>query len=149
MATVSSDKVGSGVQPRTPHSGVVSVTESYSVPASGDGTAAGDVIQMVKIPKGATVLEVILTSEDLDTDASPTVVLDVGDGDDADRYIDGSDIGQAGGVARLGSGVAAATTDGLIHTYDAEDTIDVTVATAGTTKAAGVITLTVLYTLED
>lgn len=149
MATVSSSKVADTVPTRTPHNGVVAVKATYAVPASGDGTAADDIIQMVKVPKGATILDVTLTSEDLDSNGTPTIVLDVGDGDDPDRFIDGSNVAQAGGVARLGSGVAAAATDGLFYTYTAEDTIDVKVVTAAATKAAGNITLAVLYTMED
>lgn len=149
MATVQSTKVASGVQQREPHSGVVAVFATYAVPATGDGSAAGDFIEMVKIPKGATVLEVILASEDLDTNGTPTITLDVGDGDDVDRYIDGSTIGQTGGVARLGSGVAAAAVDGCRYTYTADDTIDVKIVDVAATKAAGNIQLTVLYTMED
>lgn len=149
MATVTSDKVDAGIPAREPHSGVCSVKASFTVPTTGDGSAANDVIQMVKVPDGATVLEVIFTSEDLDTNATPTIVFDVGDGGDADRYIDGTTIGQTGGVIRLGSGVAAATADALFHTYTADDTIDVTVTAAAATAAEGVITLTVLYTMED
>lgn len=148
MATVTSSAVASTVQARAAHAGLNYAYATYAVPASGDGTAANDVIQMVKVPAGARVLDVILTSEDLDTNASPTTVFDVGDGDDPDRYIDGTTIGQGGGVVRIGQSVAAGATDGLFYRYTTEDTIDITVAAAGSTKAAGNVTLCVLYSTD-
>lgn len=149
MATVQSSKVAETVQTRTPHNGVFALKATYAHPTSGDGSAAGDVIQMVKVARGTTVLDVILTCEDLDSNGSPTISLDVGDGGDADRYIDGSNIGTTGGVHRIGQGVAAATADGLFYTYTEDDTIDVTIAAAAATKVAGNITLVVLCTMED
>lgn len=150
MATVSSTKVASTVPAREPHSGVVAVKATYTHPATGDGSAAGDIIQMVKVPKGAMILDLALSAEDLDTNGSPTITLDVGDGGDVDRFIDGATIGQTGGIVRLGQGVAAAAVDGAHgYVYTEDDTIDVKVVDAAATKAAGTITLTVLYTLED
>lgn len=147
MATVQSSKVAATVPEREPHSGVFALKGVFAHPTSGDGSAAGDIIQMVKVAKGTTVLEVILTAEDLDT--GTTIELDVGDGGDVDRYIDGSTIGQAGGVARSGAGVAAAVADGIFYTYTEDDTIDVKVVAAATGKTAGNITLVVLCTMED
>lgn len=148
MATVVADKAAATVTEREVHAGVTSVVSSWTVPATGDGTAAGDVIQMVKVPKGAVILTVDLACTDLDT-GGPTGSMDVGDGGDVDRFIDGTTIMQAGGIARLGSGVAAADIDGALgYTYTADDTIDVLVVAAATTKAAGVLVLAVTYALE-
>ena len=55
-----------------------------------------DVYEMVQVFAGETVHDIKITSSDLDTGTE--LVLDVGDGTDTDRYIDGSTIGQAGGV---------------------------------------------------
>lgn len=148
MATVVADKAAATVTERAIHAGVTSVVSTWTVPATGDGTAAGDVIQMVKVPKGAVILSVDLACTDLDT-GGPTGSMDVGDGDDVDRFIDGTTIMQAGGIARLGSGVVAADIDGALgYTYPADDTIDVLVVAAATTKAAGVLVLAVTYALE-
>lgn len=148
MATVQSDKVSASIPARdAPESGVISVTGSFTIPATGDGTAAGDVIQMVKVPKGAAILEIIVAHTDVDTDAAVTHRIDVGDGGDVDRFIDGSSVGNTGGIARLGDGVAAAVVDnahGYVYTED--DTIDILVVAASTAKAAGVVKLTALYT---
>lgn len=150
MATVVNAKAAAGIQRREPHSGVVAVKAVFAHPTTGDGTAAGDIIEMVKVPKGAMILDMALSSEDIDTNATPTVTLDVGDGGDVDRFIDGTTIGQAGGIVRLGSGVVAAAIDGAHgFVYTDDDTIDIKVVDAAATKAAGNITLTVLYTMED
>lgn len=149
MATVTANKAAASVQPREPHSGLFVVTSEYTVPATGDGTAAGDVIQMLKVAKGTKIIDVILTCTDLET-GGPTGSMDVGDGGDVDRFIDGTTIMQTGGIARLGSGVAADVIDnahGYVYTVD--DTIDVLVVAAATTKAAGVLTLSVVATMED
>jgi len=140
MATLTTSKVAAGVQARSIENGVVSVTATYTLTAA---LAAADVIQMVKVPSGATVLNVILSCTDLDTNGSPAIVLDVGDGDDTDRFIDGATVGQAGGVATLNAHV------GHGYAYTADDTIDVTVATGpGTGATSGTVRLTVLYTMD-
>lgn len=142
MATLTAAAVASTVQPKETHQHVIAVHSTYELTAA---LAGADVIQMVKVPKGAQILEIQLATDDLDTGAA--LVLDVGDGGDPDRFIDGSTIGQTGGSARLGSGVAAATAAGSFgYTYTTEDTIDVTVATApGTGATEGTVALTVLY----
>lgn len=148
MATTASSKVASTVPEREPHSGVFALKATFAHPTSGDGSAAGDIIQMVKVAKGTMILDMALSAEDLDT--GTTIEFDVGDGDDVDRFIDGTTIGQAGGIVRLGSGVAAAAIDGAHgYVYPADDTIDVKVVAAATGKTAGTITLTVLCTMED
>lgn len=117
--------------------GVVGIRRGeYAVTAA---LAANDVIQLVNIFKGETVLGVILESPDLDTGGSPAIILDVGHGGDADSIIDGSTIGQTGGTQNsFNSNVAPIT-------FSADDTIDVTVATSPTTGAtSGVIKMTVL-----
>ena len=140
MATYTSSKVASGVQPRSN----IELTEVHATYTVSTALALNDVIQMVKIPANATIIGLTLSCGDLDTDGSPAIVLDVGDGSDTDRFIDGSTIGQAGGVERIN---AAA---GHNYTYSAEDTIDVLVQVGPATGATAVdIDLTVLYTLAQ
>lgn len=105
-----------------------------------------DVIQMVKIPAGATVTHVALATDDLDT--GTTIVLDVGDGDNDDAYILGSTIGQAGGYAEWGTGIVGAFPCAMFKTYTADDTIDVHVDTAPTGGGTGTIVLKVCYTFN-
>lgn len=145
-STFQSDAVDAGIPPRDDTGvGVVSKTAHYTVAAA---LVVNDVIQMVTVPANATILEIILAATDLDTDGTPAIVLDVGDGDDTDRFIDGSTIGQGGGVDRLGTGVVGGVA-AVGYTYAAEDTIDVKVAVAPDAGATGTIDLTVLYTMDD
>ena len=117
--------------------GVTSVTKTYAVLAA---LVINDVIQMIKVPAGAVILDMILEADDLDDGTA--IVLDVGDGSDTGRFIDGSTIAQAGGMGRMDQA------GGVGYEYSAEDTIDVLVETAPTTGTTGNITLSVIYTLD-
>lgn len=156
MATYVAPKAGAGVQPHDFKPGSNWITSTFTLADAIDSTDGGgtggaalanaDVIQMLKVPKGARVLEVILTTTDLDTNGTPTLSFDVGDGDDVDRYIDGSTIGRTGGTDRLGSGIVTNT---QAFTYTANDTIDVLVAAGPATGAtSGTISLTVGFTTD-
>jgi len=140
MTTYQSSKVAATVPARS-GLGLVSVCAEYALTAA---LAAGDVIKMVKVPKGARVVDVQLSTTDLDTHGTPTIALDVGDDGDTDRFIAGSTIGQAGGVARLNSHA------GHMYTYTEDDTIDVAVGTGPATGATtGTIRCTALYDMMN
>jgi hypothetical protein len=128
-------KAGSGVQPKA-NLALCAVTDKYTVAAV---PLTADVIHMVKIPAGATVLEVILATTDLD--AGTDLLLSVGYTGELTAFIDSSAVGQAGGVARA-NGV------GLGHKFTANDTIQVSVTLQGATTDAGTICLSVLYTMD-
>lgn len=139
MATFSTGLVSSNSAFTGPGGGVVYIREAvYTLTAA---LAAADVVQMIPVAAGERVVDLHLVVEDLDTSGSPAIVLDVGDGDDADRYIDGSTKGQTGGISTYGEGVASdAAAIAINKLYTAADTIDVTVATAPHTGAtAGTI----------
>ncbi len=139
MAILTTNKVAEGVQPRA-GIGITSVTGEYNLLAA---LALNDVIEMVKVPAGATVLDVILVTDDLDAGGAPAITLDVGDGVVPNYYISGSTAGQAGGLERAGALTAHP------KTYAAEDTVDVTVSVAPATGATtGKISLTALYTMD-
>lgn len=134
MATLTSSGVAATVQARSGLD-ITSVVKSYTIAA---GFATGDVIQMVKIPENATVLEVILSSS---AGVGTTANLSVGDGLDADRYIT-STAYTAAALTRLNAHT------GVGYKYTAEDTIDVTGVSIATPTVGTVITLAVLYTLQ-
>ena len=140
MATLKSNKVTANAPARDLPSGVLAVVGTYAL---GAALALNDVIQMVTVPAGATILDVLLAVTDLDTGGSPAIVLTVGDGGDTDRFVTASTVGQAGGVARLNA------TTGAGYKYTAKDTIDVLVSTGPATGAtSGTVSLTVLYTMD-
>lgn len=104
---------------------------------------AATVYEMVKIPKGATIIGVTLACDDFDTNVSPAITLSVGDDGDDDRFISLSTIGQTGGVTR------ADAVGGVGYKYTADNTIDVTVGTGAATAAQGTLKLVVLYTMDE
>jgi hypothetical protein len=115
------------------------VTGSYALTAA---LVLDDIIQMVRVPAGATVLDVTLKVPDLDSHGSPAITLDVGYGGDDDYWIVANTVGQAGGFIRA----SATTTVPLAFT--SEDTIDIHVDTAPATGATtGTLYLTVFYTM--
>jgi hypothetical protein len=128
---------------RPPTGGILGVREAVY-----DFTAAfvvNDVIQMIPVAKGERAVGGQLIVE-TDLDSSTGVVVSVGDGIQADRYISGSAVGQAGGVALWGAGIDTAAEAALFnYKYTAADTIDVKITTAatGTPAATGRIRLRV------
>jgi hypothetical protein len=105
--------------------------------------ALDDYIEMVPVYAGETVVGVVLVTDDLDTAGSPLITLDVGDGVDTDRYIDGTTVGRTGGTALMGGNITTAKTIGYV--YPADDTVDIHVQAAPGTGATNVtITLMVL-----
>lgn len=134
--TQTSSQVAAGIQPKT-RLGLNTVNAVFEIDHA---LELNDVIQMVKVPAGAKITEVILATDDLDTNGTPLLGLDVGDGSDDNRFISASTIGRTSGVARLDQ------VDGLNYVYAAEDTIDVSVQAAPATGAtSGTIRLTVIY----
>ena len=117
-----------------------SISESYTVLAT---LLTGDVFHMVKIPAGATVLDLILDASDLDSAAGNELTLSVGYTGALEAFISQSTIGQTGGIARL------SVVGGTQKNFAAADTIQVS-ATAGAevAQASGTIKLTVLYTMD-
>ena len=134
MTTYSTDLVSSNSAFTGPGGGVVYVREAvYTLTAA---LVEADVIKMVPVAAGERVVDLQLISEDLDTHVSPTITLDVGDGVDTDRYIDGSTVAQTGGFERFGAGLATdAEAIAANYKYTEADTIDVIVSAAVATGA--------------
>lgn len=134
MATLKSTQADTGGVPRYVHAGVNGVVARYQLTAT---TSVGDVIQMVKIPNGAEIIDMTLTGSG--------GLVSVGDGGDTARYISTA-TASAGAVVRM--------TKGLGYTYDISDdaadqfdTIDIRAGDALFSSAT--ITLTVTYLVGD
>jgi len=143
MAEYTSDVVNQG-QFFEGHGGYVQVRKvSFTTTAA---LANTDVIKMVPVQAGEQVVGGWVFSPDLDTNGAPTITIDVGDGDDPDRYVDGSTVPRAGGIIEFGAGVAAtaAGAASFNHVYTAADTIDITVSAAVATAAAAGLTITMV-----
>jgi hypothetical protein len=134
-----------GIQPRA-NLGLCSVSGAFNIATVGEGGGTtlviNDVIRMVHIPAGATILDLIFDTADID--ASTTLTLSIGDGTTPGRFILESTVGQAGGVVRLS--VVGSTQ----YQYTVDDTIDVKVIAAATSTAVvtGILKLTVFYTMD-
>lgn len=83
-----------------------SVTHVIDIDTSADFSAANDKLLLGVLPAGHVLVDAVLFCEDLDTGAG--LVIDVGKdtANGKDDIIDGSTIGQGGGVARLSSALA-------------------------------------------
>lgn len=133
MATFTTTRTATGVAPRYQEKGVFCDVATYEFA----GEAAGSIIQLVKVAPNVTVLDGYIIYDDLGT-----LTVDVGDGDDADRYIDGADVGAAAGLSRFALGAG-----GLVfpRKYTAEDTVDLLTITGA---ATGTLTAVVFMTAE-
>lgn len=132
MATITATNAQANIAAKFLHAGVVAVESVYSI---GAALSNGDVLQMVKVPSGAKVLDVMLVVDHQNSAA----VFNVGDGADVDRYI----------ASRSISGVATLNTlVGLGYSYSAEDTIDIQ-AVVTTATAVGSLRLRVMYQLDQ
>lgn len=150
MPTLIQSDVAKGIEPMPYPSHAGTVVAKRATVTSPVTAAANDIFEMVPVPVGFRVVDVILDADDLDTNGAPTITLDVGfmsgtpgDNDSARtvgaEFFSASTVAQAGGLVRptLKTAVRDAPTS-------AERAIGVKVNAAGTTKAAGTIGLTVL-----
>lgn len=99
-----------------------------------------DVIEFGKVPKGAVYVGGYLATDDLDSNGTPALVLDVGDDDDSDGLLDGATSGQAAAITNFNGAYLTNKT-----AVDGEKTVKVTVQTAAATAAAGTIRLVLYY----
>jgi hypothetical protein len=137
MATRTTAKTAAGVQPKGNRVGMVAVTGIYSVGAA-LSLSAGDVIQMVKVPKGATVVYLALSG------GSGDALVSVGDGVDDDRYIVAVTMSSAQPTVRT----ISAHTGNTPYVYSVDDTIDIAVSTVSVGTTTGGFHLTVFFSMD-
>lgn len=146
MAILKSEAAKGLVNVAFPGSAGEAITQRYSmaVPVTAE---ANDILELAPIPPNTRVVDIVLDCDDLDTDGTPAISLDVGImsgewGEDGARtvgaeFFSGSNIGQAGGVARP-TLVSAYRTG----TSDKARSIGVKIATKADEAAAGTIGIT-------
>lgn len=141
MATLQSLQVAAGAAARKQEKGTFPIAGEYTLTAT---LASGDIIEMVKVPDGVTVLSVdLITPTNLDPDGSSTALLfNVGDGDDRNRFAESHTVKDYR-FAKLGADTNTAL-GGTPYTYDfsdnhpsGEDTIDIEVIAFGGTGTTG------------
>jgi hypothetical protein len=134
-----STKITNQAPARAAIPGLNAVSEVFTFPAA---PVLNDTVEMVLLPKGAVLCDMVLDADDLDTGGTPTIMLQVGDGTTADKFIGASNVAQAGGVARMDK-------KGNVGVPLAADTKAVVkVSTGPATGAVGDIRLTAIYSLE-
>lgn len=99
--------------------------------------SVGDVIQMVKMPKGATVAALTFGC----SASAGAITLNVGDGNDTSAYAASSVIS--------GSVVTAMSVRGFGRSYSAEDTIDFVVTVLSAVPGTVDLFLSVNYTIQN
>lgn len=134
MATHKSKAFLGGVPFRPTADKPFQVAATVLIP-NGTALAANDVLQMMKIGANVRILDVTLITDDLDTAAA--ITLDVGykaavAADVVDFFIDGSTIGQTGGVVRVENGGDDPFADGSFVGVDETLDIEIKVAVAPT-----------------
>lgn len=105
---------------------------------SASEVAANATIQMVPVPKGAMILDIVITHSDA------AVTMNVGDGDDADRFM-ASVSTAAAGIVDFGEAGATAT-NSTNWIMPANDTVDISAAAAW--PASKRVTMDVYYKMS-
>ena len=105
--------------------------------------STSDTINFGYVPKGFRLLFATLESTDMDTNASPTITLNVGDSGSATRLFSASTVAQAGTLS-----TAIAVTGGAYLYTDRTLITGVAQANAAT-GAAGTLYLSLVGILED
>ncbi len=146
MATLKSEAAKGLVNVAFPGSAGEAITQRYSmtVPTTVD---ADDILELAPIPPNCRVVDMVVDCDDLDTDGTPAITLDIGImsgewGEDGARtvgaeFFSGSNIAQAGGVARPSLATAYRT-----GSSDKARSIGVKIATVADAAQAGTIGIT-------
>jgi|SRR5882672_371232 len=100
--------------------------------------SAGDVVQMVKIPSGAHIHEVLMNYAGL---GGASLTTTVGDGNSASRYYTS--------FSTNTSTILVRNLAGYDYSYSAEDTIDVVIGSVGSASIGTTIAMTVYYSMDQ
>lgn len=123
----------------TANAGVYAMYDEYEASAL---ETASTITMGSPLPIGARVLNVILYTDDMGS----TVTCDVGDADDADRYLDGVDVTNANDVhSLLGAGTRLGEIDGFGYVVDGTNDQQILITTAGIWS--GTVKIVVIYAL--
>lgn len=136
MTTYYTSRVSDAIPPRMQEKGVWCEVATYEFA----GEAAASVVQLCKVAANVTVQDGYIT---YDTLGGTGTTIDVGDGDDVDRYIDGAAVDSAAGLTRFNLGAGGAV---FPYTYSADDTID---AVVGVDAPTGTLTAVIFFTREE
>lgn len=142
--TYQSDHATSAVPVRTPvPGGTATVLAAATITGA---IVVNDVFEMVKVPKGAFVLDAWVVMPDVDTDGTPAATFILGDGGDDNRYITQTAAGTAAALVRMNAVTAGVATS----VYTTDDTVDIKFDTApDASVTTGTIYCCVTYAMQD
>lgn len=142
MATRTSTLVAN-LRVRAIHAGLQTAEASFN--DGGVTLSAGDVIQMVPIPHGAIVTQVMVTGAPGDASAGASLVLDVGTTADPDAFIDAGSLSISGVLQlsqKLGHGFRISISDDVVPHFG---TINITVMAIPSLTTTTSLKLSVTY----
>lgn len=143
MATLTASAAQSTVPAKFRIGGVITRVVDYSLGATANpNLSTGDVLQMVRVPNGACILDVWFITDQL---SGGNYTVTVGDGNTANRYFASLSTGSTSGINKM----TLANAGAVGYSYSTEDTIDITVSTVTTATASGVLRLVVSYTMDN
>lgn len=149
MATFESTAIDDGKPIVTPQS-AGEVMVQYGEATLTDALAANDLIVLGVLPADCMLVDLIFTSDDLDSDGTPAIVMDVGilnaaedDLETNQTIISATDVGQAGGVVR--GNIKNMYDRTYIDVSTSDRKIAAKVTTVAATPAAGKVRASILY----
>jgi hypothetical protein len=101
-----------------------------------------DDVELLWVPKGAVFDSAVLSATDMDT-GSPALAFDIGDDGDEDRIFAASTVGQAGTMSTAWARAAHG------YKWTAATKIKLYIQAAATTAAAGTLTFTIRYFVDE
>jgi hypothetical protein len=131
-------------------------TGTYEIAANVED---GDIFEMCKIPSGAVVVDGVMYAEDLDTNATETLDMDIGWAANGNEAADPDGLGNFGVLTGdavtgylPGGGIrlplAGTLLTGGPQTFTAETTIQVEANAAAATGGTGTLTVVVYYIMD-
>jgi hypothetical protein len=115
---------------------------AYGEVAVTTALSTSDTLNMFDLPAKARIVMAVLESDDIDTNGTPTVTLNVGDSGSATRLFSASTVGQAGTAS------TALAVTGVGYKTTATTRIKIVPQANPATAAAGTIRLAVVYVVE-
>jgi hypothetical protein len=118
------------------------VKVSYGEVAFTGTITTADSATILNLPVGAIVIGSVIDADDLDTNGTPTITLNLGDAGSANRYFAASTVAQTGAAA------SATAATGILWTVTAGNTaVVLAVAANAATSAAGSVRAAITYYL--
>ena len=138
MATYTATGAQAAVQPKGLRVGLVAVRSTFSLTTS---LSTGDVFQMVKVPANTTPVFVQFGG----TNASPSFLMEVGDGISTARYRSIATYSIALGMQLANANIATVLPP---YTYSQDDTIDIFVSTVSASTLGGAFYMNVIFSMD-